>query len=209
MKNLFCFLCLAPFASCCQSDFEYKFQNTFQMEVGKYCISKWDCLYLNLDSTLIFSDDDIYGHYYSLNYSYKNGNKQLLKTMDVMALLYDVTLNSYQSKSDDSYVILLKSEGENFPILDIYYLKNGVIFNIGEWGIASVCKTCDYPGYSIKDIQIQRSDNNINFYFLKKGDFIDIQKKMFSGNWYSFNSGELIVSFNPVDGTVKRVEKRE
>ena len=211
MKNLFFILFLIPFISFCQADSEFVFKDSISVDWGKNCISKMDCFFLNLDSTLLFNDEDIYEYYYTLYYLCENGNKQTMATGYWEDLGYNVTLYSFQSEKNKSYVVLWKFEFEYNPYFNAYYIHNGKILKIGEWGIAVPYTeyNCEYCDYSVEDIRIYQRDNEIEFSFLKNMNFIDTSVDINNYDWISYKAGELVLSFNILNESLKVIEKNK
>ena len=71
------------------------------------------------------------------------------------------------------------------------------------------CDTCDSGDYSVKDIIIHKKNDEIEFSFLKDANFEVITEDYDYDDWGEFKAGELKVSFNIVDETVKRVIEME
>jgi len=201
-KSLFVFFFI-PFISYCQIDNEFKVQNVSQDNWDNFCISKMDCFDLSFGR--------VPTDYCILFYSYEENKKQMIDTV-FSQMLYAYPLYSFKSQQDNSYVVLWKIGGEYGPIFYYYYLKDGNLMKIGEWNFLEPCNTCDYFDYSLNDIRIFYKNDEIEFLFLKEtsfGVYKDLSKSFDYDYWGVFKAGELVVSFNPVDGTVKRVEKRE
>jgi len=210
MKRFFFIWLFIPFISCCQTSSEYKLQNSILVEWGKNCISEIGCFYLTLDSTLVFDDDDIYDYYYTLYYSYRNINKQVVATGDWIGLAYGSTLSGFKSEKENSYVVIWKVDGEFLPLFYVYYIKNDRIMKIGEWGIIEPCDNCDTGDYLVEEIRIHQRDEKLEFSFLKEMSFVvykDLSKSLIYDDWGSFKAGGLIISFNIIDGTVKKIAK--
>ena len=198
MKKVFFILLFIPLISYCQNDNEYRFQNVSQLDWDNYCISRMDCFDLSFDI-----------NYCILLYTHGKEKKQMIDTV-FSQMLYGSTLNSFKSQKDNYYLVLWKIEGEFVPTFYAYYVKDGKIMKIGEWVLFVPCKTCETVNYLIEDIKIFQNDDEIEFIFLKETSFVaykDLSKSLDHEDWGSFQAGELIVSFNIVDGTVKRVEK--
>jgi hypothetical protein len=206
MKNIFLILFLIPFITHSQNSIEYKLQKSFSDQEEKNCISKMDCFY----STLISNDDD--DVYYTLYYSYGNENWQAIDSVDP-AGFYESALYSFQNETENSYVVLWENDSEYNPFFYIYYLSKGNIVKIGVWGIHEPPGEVlpDYLDYSVEDIQIHQKNNEIEFLFLKNVTFAIIPENYDFGDddWGTFKAGELKVSFNIVDETVKRVIEKE
>jgi len=209
MKRCFFILVFIPFISYCQTNTEFKLQNSFPVGWGKNCISKIDCFYLSLDSALVFDDDDIYDYYYTLYYSYGNENMQQIVTGDWSDLGYSLTLHSFKSEKGNSYIVFWKKEFEFSPVFDVYYIINGMVLKIGEWGVAisRIVHNCEFCDYSVEDIRITQKNNEIEFSFLKEMQFTVINEEYDYDDWGTFKAGELTVSFSIIDGTVNRVER--
>ena len=210
MKRLFFIWFFIPLISYCQTDSEFILQNSISVEWGKNCISEIDCFYLSLDSALIFDDDDIYDYYYTLYYSYENERKQEIDSGNWDDLGYDLTLYSFKSQRDNSYVVFLEFEYEHFSSLMAYYIRERKLMRIGKWIIYLPCDTCERADYNIENHYLYQKNDEIEFYSLKDVEFLDYSNKKYhweSNDWVSYKAGELIISFNIIDGTVKRVEK--
>jgi len=206
MKKFFFIWLFIPFISFCQNDNEFKLQNVSQKNRNDFCISKMDCFYIE---NTIDEFDEVGMFYYILYYSYgESENKQAVDSIDDSSLLYD-SLYSFKSQKDNSHVVFWEIGGEYGPSFFTYYIRDGKLTKIGKWIMVEPCDTCDYFGYSLNDIKILQRDNDIEFLFLKETEFIVERESFKYDNWGVFKAGELIVSFNTVDGTVKRVEKRE
>ena len=193
MKHICYILLLLSVISCCRNDTELRLQKFSSVDWGDNCITGEDCFYLDADSAL-FS--------ITMSYSYKNGNKQLVSTMDYNSMLYGSELYCFKSEKDNSYVVLWKMEHEFFPSFKVYYLKAGKLMEIGDWGIYTPCKDCDTFEYSVDDIRIQEKEGRIEFTFLKDMQYIDYRKQLFAGDWTSFKSGALTLFFNPKNGVL-------
>jgi len=203
-KSLFVFF-LIPFISCCQIDSEFLLQKSFSLEQGNYCVTNNDCFSFSRDT-------NTWNYCLTMFYSFnKNGEKYKIDCVDIED---KPTFNFFKSQQNDSYIILLKSDFEYSPIFHLYYLNCGKIIKIGEWGISEPYKEGldmkyrTYFDYYIEDFKILRKNEKIEFSFSKDMVFVDYSKGK-NDDWGVFKAGELVVSFNPVDGTVKRVEKRE
>lgn len=209
MKKIFFILFFIPFISYCQSDTEFKLQNSISVEWGKNCISQMDCFYLSLDSALTFSDDDIYDYYYILYYSYGKENRKTIATGDFSDLGYDITLNIFKNETNNSYVVIWKIEMEYVPSFYVCYIRDGIIMKIGEWGIAIpyIEYHCEYCDYAIEDIRIHQRDNEIEFSFLKNMNFVNLSTDIYNDDWVLYKAGNLKISFNIVDGLLKVIEK--
>jgi hypothetical protein len=210
MKRFFFIWVFLPFISCCQTNNEFKLHNSIPIEWGKNCIGEIDCFYLSLDSTLVFDDDDIFDYYYTLYYSYSNKNRQVVVTGDLDDLLYGSTLNSFRCEKANSYIVLLKNDHEYSPTFKVYYLNNGKLLIIGDWGINAPSprkKTPDYLDYSVANIRIYQKNDEIVFSFLKDVQFKVLKENYNYDDWGSFKAGELIVSFNIIDSSLKRIGK--
>jgi hypothetical protein len=120
-------------------------------------------------------------------------------------MLYGSTLNSFKSTKDNSYIVFWKIEMEFAPLFYVYYIKDGKLMKIGEWEIIAPCDTCDTGDYSVEDIQIFQKDEKIEFLFLKEIRFVNFSTYYDSELWGTFETGELTIAFNLVDGTLKRV----
>jgi hypothetical protein len=205
MKRLFFILFFIPFVSYCQTDNEFMFQRTFSNQWGYDCISEIDCFY----STYIFNDDD---NYYTLYYSYGNESWQAIDSIDPSGF-YSSSLFGFKNEIENSYIVLWKNESEYSPFFNVYYILEGKIVKIGEWEISvlAIEYHCEYCDYSMEDIRIYQRNNEIEFSFLKNMVFGDFSENKYNDdwNWTSYQAGELILSFNIVDGTVKKVIERE
>jgi len=210
MKKLFFILLFIPLVLYCQTDSEFKLQNSMSVEWGKNCINEIDCFYLNIDSALIFDNDDYDYYYYTIYYSYGNESKQVIDSANRNDLGYDLTLYSFKSQRDNSYVVFFEFEYEHFSSFIVSYIRERKLMRIGEWIIYSPCDTCDRASYNIENIHLYQKKDEIEFSSLKDVEFLDYRNNKYhweSNDWVSFQAGELIVSFNIVDGTVKKVEK--
>jgi len=200
MKNFLFILFLLPVISHCQTDSEFVFQNSIEVDWDEYyCINESYCFFLDLDT----SDDQV-TMYYSLR---KNGNKQTLEIMDISGLTYGSDLNIYKNKTDNSYIVIWKRESEFAPSFYVYYIKKGILKRIGEWGITEPCDTCDTGDYSIENIRIYQRDNEIEFSFLADANFVIFKEDYHYDDLGTFEAGELKISFNTVDGLLKVIEK--
>jgi len=198
MKKIYIILFFIPFISCCQTDTEFILQKKLLFEWGKdYCISKNDCFFLDMDTNGV-----IIMSYSSERYK----NKQAIDSIDD-AGLYGTALYSFQNETDNSYVVLWKNEGEYNPYFNIYYLSKGKVVKIGEWMILipHIVYNCEYCDYSAEDILIHQKNNEIEFSFLNDTDFVILREYSNYDDWGTFKAGKLKVSFNIVDGTVKKV----
>ena len=208
MKRFFFIWLFIPFISYCQNDNEFRLQSVSQDDWDNFCISKMDCF--SIENT-IDDFDEIGMFYYILYYSYgKSKNKQAVDSVDDTSLLYGNLLYSFNSQKDNSHIVLWKIDGEHVPLFYLYYIKNGKLIKIGEWLITEPCDTCDGLDYSISDIRIFHKNDKIEFLFLKEtsfGIYKELSKSLDFDDWGTFKAGELVVSFNIVDGTVRRVEK--
>jgi len=207
MKRFFFIWLFIPFISYCQNDNEFKLQNIKEIEWKKnICISKDDCFYLKPDRELF---------YVFLYYSHRNEIKQMIDSAEYNSLLYGDQLCSFEYQRDNSHVVLWEIQGEYSPTFYFYYLKDGNIMKIGEWDFFEPCDTCDVFHYSVNDIRIFHKNDEIEFLFLKETRFFagkenyDYDYDYDYNDWGLFKAGELVVSFNIGDGTVRRVEKRK
>jgi len=210
MKRIFVICLFFPLISCSQTSSVFNLQNSIPLEWGKNCISEMDCFYLSLDSVLVFDDDDIYDYNYNLNYSYGNNEKQIVASGDFDDLLYGSTLNSFRCEKDNSNIVFLKIHYEYLATFKVYYLKNGKLLMIGDWGINTPLpskKMLDNLDYSIEHIRIHQKNDVIEFSFIKDVQFKIIKENNNFDDWGTFKAGELIVSFNTVDGLLKRIDK--
>lgn len=192
--------------SYCQADSEFKLQESFTDKWDNNCISKTDCFY----SAFISTDDDINDLYYILYYSHGNENWQAIDSIDPSGF-YNSTLYSFQNEITNSYIVLWKYESEYNPFFYTYYINEGKILKIGEWGISvlAIEYYCEYCDYSIEDIRIHQKDDEIEFSFLKNMDFLNFSEDRYRDDWTwtSYQAGDLILSFNIIDGTLKRIER--
>jgi len=201
MKKILFILSLIPFISYCQTDNEFKLQNVSQLDWGNFCISKVDCFDLSFDP--VFFD------YCILYYSHGSEKKQMVDTV-FSQMLYGSSLSSFKSEKDNSYIVLWKIEGEFAPSFYIYYIKDGKLLKIGEWGINEPCDTCDDLDYSVKDIRIFKKNDEIEFTFLKDTNFMVFNELSLDyDDWGLFKAGKLVVSFNIVDGSLKKIGKNK
>jgi hypothetical protein len=194
MKKIHIILFLIPFISYCQTDHEFKLQNVSKLGGENYCISKMDYFSRSIDT-----NDFMLTLYYS---NKKYGNKECIETMDWSNLQYGSTLNCFKSEKNNSYIVLWKIDGEYSPLLYAYYIKDGKLIKIGEWGVSEPCVTCNALDYSIKDIRIYQRNDEIEFLFLKDTKFVvfkDLSKNLEHDDWGVFKAGKLIVSFNLSD----------
>jgi len=200
MKNLLFILFFTPFISYCQVDSEFKLQKNFSEKDDKICITKNDCFSFSTNT-----DEVILTICYT---NEQSGNKQTIDSMDISGI-YDLTLHSFQSEKDGSSVVLLELETEYHPYFNAYYISKGKIVKIGEWGIAIpyIEYRCEYCGYSVEDIQINQRDGEIVFAFLKNMDFFDNSTGINNNGWVLYKAGELVLSFNIVDKSLKVIEK--
>ena len=200
MKNFFFILFILPIISYCQIDYEFKLQSSFEFDWKEYkCISENDCFFLDLDT-----NDFSVTMYYSFE---KNGNKQTIEIMDISDFTYGSDLNIYKNKTDNSCVLIWKIDGEFAPSFYVYYIKNGKLTKIGEWGVIVPCKNCDSGDYSVEDIRIHQKNDEIEFSFLEDANFIVIGEDYNYDNWGTFDAGELKVSFNIIERLLKKVER--
>lgn len=137
-------------------------------------------------------------------YSYENGSKQLICTMDYADMQYESTLHSYKSKRYNSHVIFWKIEHEFCPTFKVYYLENGRLTNVGDWRMYTPCKTCDAQDYSLTDVKIKKKGKEMELLFSRDVVISDYDKKLFKGNWMLFNAGTLILTFNTKDGQLRK-----
>jgi len=201
MKRLFFIWFFIPLISYCQTDSEFKLQNSISVEWGKNCINEMDCFYLSLDTN---------EYVYSLYYSFENENMKQIATGDWTELVYSADLHSFQNENANSYIVLWEKANEYNPFFTIFYLFDGKIVKIGEWGIAisRIDYYCEFCDYSVEDIRITQKNDEIEFSFLKDIGFMIVTKEYYDyDDWELFKAGELIISYNIVDGMVKRIEK--
>jgi hypothetical protein len=200
MKKIHLILFLIPLISYCQTDNEYKLQKTSHSDWDQFCISKIDCFNLNYDAVSF--------DYCMLYFSHGSEKKQMVDTV-FSQMLYGSTLNSFKSTKDNSYIVLWKIEMEFVPLFYAYYINDGKLIKIGEWTIYVPCDTCDAGDYKVENIRIHQKDKEIEFSFLKDTRFFVNKENFKYDDWGTFKAGELKVSFNIVDETVKRVIERE
>jgi len=186
MKNVRFLLFLFSFISCDATDSEFRFQNSFPVGKDSNCISAKDCFSLDNDSNF----------FYTMCYSHNNGNKQSIDTVNDTDLLYGSTLNSFKLQENNSYVILWKIKHEFTPSFNAYYVRNGKIIKIGEWGMFTPCETCDIQDYSIEDVLIYQRNGKIEFLFSKDVEYIDYGEDIYRNNWVSYKAGTLTFSFD-------------
>jgi len=120
-------------------------------------------------------------------------------------------LYSFKSQKSDSYVIVWKIEHEHYPTFNTYYVKDGKILKIGEWGIFTpplADEYYDYFDYSVEDIRIHQKNDEIGISFLKDIEFVDYSEG-YSNDWTSYKAGTFTLSFNVVSGEVRRIESGE
>ena len=209
MKNLVFILLFIPLISYSQTDSEFVFQKTFPEQRWSNCISDNNCFSLSWDHINL-----------TIFYTYGlGGNKQAIDTIG-NAGIYGLTLNNFKNEKDNSDVVILKMESEYVPFFNVYYLKYGKLMKIGEWTI-SVPRdkyNCEYCDYSIEDIRIHQRNDEIVFSFLKEVEFVVYSKyydyddgdtRLFYNydDWGTFKAGELKVSFNIVDRSLKVIER--
>ena len=189
---------LLPLSSRDLIESEFKLQNTFPIgTISNANISTMDHFYLkfNADSS-----------YYSLQYSYENEINQTIETIEYPSILYGSMLYSFESRKNNSYVVLWKNKNEYFPVFYAYYIQDGKLMKIGEWAVYTLCKTCDTQDYSIEDIRISQQDDEVVFLFLKDVEFMDY-KEGDKGSLKSFKAGALTLSFNIEKLVNKRLVK--
>jgi len=212
MKRFFLILFLLPYTSYCQIDSEFILQKPFFDQWSRYCISKMGCFDLTLDSTLAFSKNGInyYDDYYYLYYSYGSEYKQLIDSIDP-AGIYGSMLYNFKNETDNSYVVLWKMEGEYNPFFNAYYISKRKIVKIGEWGmtVSNIEYYGEYCDYAIEDVRIHQRHNEIELSFLKNMNFIDLSKDIYNEDWALYKAGELIITFNIVDGALRLIERNE
>jgi len=200
MKRFFLIWLFIPFISYCQNDHEFKLQNVSQKYWDDFCISKMDCFSLSFDT--------VYFDYCILFYSYEEKKKQMIDTV-FSQMLYDYPLSSFESQANNSHVVFWEIGGEHGPFFYAYYIKDGKLTKIGKWIMVEPCDTCDYFDYSLNDIRIFHKNDEIEFLFLKETSFFVGNENYDYDDWGLFKAGELVVSFNIANGTVRRVEKRK
>jgi len=201
MKRFYFILFLFPFIVFCQSDTEFKLQRSVIFEWGKNnCITNNDCFYINSVPVDVAC--------YLLYYSYQGEEKQMIDTV-FSFILYDLILNRYENEKDNSYVILLKIEEEHYPTFYVYHINNGKLKIIGKWVIYEPPGEVlpDYLDYSIEDIRIHQREDEIEFSFLKDMNFVDLSADIYNYDWVLYKAGELIISFNIVDETLRLIER--
>jgi hypothetical protein len=198
MKKILFLLFIIPFSSYCQDNLEFKLKFSKKVDLEKtICISKNDYFCVETDKGLYFE---------YLYYLQSNGeNRQIIDSSWIDG--YGSTIHCFMSENNDSYVVLWEWEGEHFPVFNIYYFKDKLLIKVGEWGIIKPCKTCDYSGYYVKDIQINKRNDEIIFLFLKNVEFLDLTENLFNGDWMFIKAKDLMLSFNIIDGTLKRTKR--
>ena len=188
-----------PFVSCSQTDSEFILQKSFSVISDINCITKDNCFSFCID-TNNFCLTVFYSHV-------KNENKYIIDCIDFGD---NPTLNCFKSKKNDSYIVVLKLEYEFCPIFYVYFIDKREIIKIGHWSITEPCiEYREYLDYSTKDIRIFQKEDEIEFLFLKDTRFIVNKEDFTYDDWGTFKVGELKVSFNIVDKTVKRVIEKK
>ena len=66
---------------------------------------------------------------YAMFYEHK-GYRQLI---GCVACAYGIRLYYFRSQENDSYIIVLKSECEYWPLFYTYYVHEGKVVRIGKW----------------------------------------------------------------------------
>ena len=201
MKKIFFILFLIPIISYCQTDTEFKLQNSIVVKWEKNIhITKNDYFLLNDDTSNFCS---------IMLYSYGgSGKKQAIDSIDYSGLLYGSTLNSFKNENDNSHVVLWKVDGEYNPFFYIYYIKDGKLMKIGEWVIYEPPGEIlpDRLDYSVKNIRIYKINDEIEFSFLKDVEFMVYRENHNYDEWGTFKAGKLTVSFNIIDGSIKEIK---
>ena len=120
--------------------------------------------------------------------------------------VYSISLNSFKHEKNNSHVVLFRMEGEYIYTFYIYYINEGKIMKIGEWGVAVPYDkyNCEFCDYSIEDIQIHQRNDNIEFLFLTDARFF-VEGDHYE-DWGTFDAGELKVAFNITDGTIRKIK---
>ena len=196
MRNLFFILFLLPIISYSQTNSEFNLQHSIEFDEKKHeCIAENYCFFLDLN-TNAFS--------VTLYYSFgRNGNKQSLETMDISDFQYGSTLSSFKNETNNSYIVIWKRESEFAPLFYVYYIKEGILMKIGEWGITEPCDTCDTGDYLIENIRIYQKSYEIEFLFLKETRFAVFKENFDYEDFGTYKAGNLVVSFNIVDEALK------
>ena len=188
MKSICFVLFLSLSISCDKTDSEFKLQSSNPVERGRNCLTEKDCFYLSADTNL---------GYYSLSYSQgEYEGKLALDSLHDTDMQYGSILYGFKSTRDSSYVIVWKIEHEHFPSFIVYYLKDGRITKLGDWGFFTPCETCDVQDYPVKDIRIAQRNDKIEFLFQKDVAFVDYGESLYNKDWGLFKAGELKLSFN-------------
>ena len=208
MKKIVFILLFVPLIFYSQTDSEFIFQKSFSPGLSETCINEEYCFSLSWDLPY---------NYNILYYSYEGGTKQLIDTV----FAHVSTLNCFKNEEDNSYVVLwnIYEGGDPSYIYYVYYVRDGKLMKIGEWGITEDLDIHRFGlslAYSVRDIRIHRKNDIIEFLFLKGTSFFvyeenfkyDDWSKYFKGDyWGTFKAGELKVSFNIVDRSLKVIER--
>lgn len=144
-----------------QPKYDFRLKKSVEVNLNK-------TIYLNSDNSLTFKTDK--RQFYSImNYSnsrFRQNSKQSIDSVDLTPYVSRVhCFNSEINK--DEIVVVWESEFENKSYISVYYLKDNQLMKIGELKISLSCPTCEYFGYPIKSINIQKDKNNIEFSFLE------------------------------------------
>jgi hypothetical protein len=125
-------------------------------------------------------------------------------------MLYGSILNIFKNEKDNSYVVIWKIDGEFVPAFYLYFIKDGKLKKIGEWEIIELPGEIfpDYLDYAVNDIYISKKNDEIEFSFLKDVKFIVFRENFrYSDDWGIFEADKLKISFNIVNGMLKKIEK--
>lgn len=153
------------FFTCCYSDFEFSFKETFIFDrMNNTCINNGkDCFKLTADKNL----NTLYMSYFNI----ATDSFSIVDSIEFSS--YNSMLHTFKSQDGLSLIVLWETEFEYFPIVNAYFITSGKILKMGQLDISLPCESCEHLEYPIKETRIFRKDNKIEMTFLKDVNYVD------------------------------------
>jgi hypothetical protein len=194
MKNIFLISLLVVLFSCKSSDRLFVPGDIMNVEIGDNFITSDDSFRVSVDSA---------GLSFVLDYLHGEKPRQTLCKCDITEFAYGSTLCVYESGDGNSRVVFWKIEHEHYPSFKVFYIDNGALKKVGDWGIFTPCDSCDVLDYAFSDVRVRGRNGGVEFLFSCDVEFIDHDGRLFGGDWRSFEAGRLRLFYDPRSETLR------
>lgn len=157
-KNLCVLVLLLAIFSCSKQVTKFQFVHSkSNIGVEPFCVNSTMCFSLKSDSTF----NNFYLYFNDAN----SDSHNIIDTVEFSP--YPSTFHHLIASDDSTHVVLWETEYEHFSVIKAYCMFNNQLVTIGNLGVSADCNNCESTAYLVKDIQVIKRNNSIEFAFLE------------------------------------------